>query len=265
MVDRQIQRVNGNLSSSSVLLLSFLFLCIIAPVFSVYSPADAAAYDDGYHETTPGNEKIRVNICDEAGSRCDSGDNCINHVCVNPCREGGNPFCSCDCYRDNDITLTPVSYVTPNPDPDPDDGSWVLAVGGLGALAAVMIAAVQKMKNRPKKEKEPPRTKYVLQLSKNEVTISPDKKDSFLAKAWIVDETGRYAPVPSASITLSCPVGGISVSPQSGLGEVRVTVSVTKPLTVQTAVIIVQGQAGGTGISGRVNVKIESELMVGFE
>ncbi len=165
------------------------------------------------------------------------------------------------------ITLKPVDHINPNPPPDDGDGGWILVVGGLTALTAAAIAAIRKMQSKPKKEGEKSRTTNILQLSKNEVSVSTKKTDSFYAKAWIVDETGQYTPASSAllSVSVSSPVDGLAFSPASGMGEISVTISLSKPINVKTATLNVKGQVGLSSISGSVTVHIEPELQVGFE
>ncbi len=168
------------------------------------------------------------------------------------------------------VTLNPVDQITPNPindDTHTGDGGWVLVVGGLGALGAAAVVAIRKMQNQPKKEGEKPRTTYILQLSKDKLSVSTSKKDSFSAKVWIVDETGQYAPVPSAHITVSprSAVDGLVITPGSGIGSVDVTISLSKPVPVKSAELLVRAQAGPGGKEGIVSVQFEPELRVGFE
>ncbi len=211
---------------------------------------------------------------------CATDEKCIRANCwLSKCMGCGGEYSSekCDRYAiscgspdDNsppDITITQVPDINPNPPPDDGDGGWVLVVGGLAALAAAAIAAIRKMQGKPKKEGEKPRTTYILQLSKNEVSVSTKKTDSFYAKAWIVDETGQYTPASSAllSVSVSSPVDGLAFSPASGMGEISVTISLSKPINVKTATLNVKGQVGVSSISGSVTVHIEPELQVGFE
>jgi hypothetical protein len=177
----------------------------------------------------PGNP-ITVRSCDD-GARCSGGADCVNTICVDPCKGRTNPFCACDC-------------VLSGPEPE---FPWVVVVGGLAAVAAAAV--------------------LILQLSKDNLTVSPKKNDSFTATAWKVTESGGILPAPSAFIQADTPVNvtGLSVTPPSGNGSLTSIVSLNNTAGPGSAVITVTASGGGGKISAKILVKIESEAEIEFD
>jgi hypothetical protein len=223
---------------SLVILLSFVF-----PVSGQsVQPDDTPGFIPG--------DPITVRSCDD-GARCSGGADCINKICVDPCKGGTNPFCACDC-------------VLSGPEPE---FPWVVVVGGLAAVAAAAVLISQILKNKPKKKGQQPLEVYILQISKDNLTVSPKKNDSFTATAWKITESGGTLPAPSAFIQADTPVNvtGLSVTPPSGNGSLTSIVSLTNYAGPGSAVITVTASGGGGRISAKIMVKIEAEAEIEFD
>jgi len=223
---------------SLVILVSFAF-----PVSGQYVQPDETP---GFIPGTP----IPVRSCNE-GARCSGGADCVNNICVDPCKGRTNPFCTCDC-------------VLSGPEPE---FPWVVVVGGLAAVAAAAVLISQILKKKPKKKGQPPLEVYILQLSKDNLTVSSKKNDSFTATAWKVTESGSTLPAMSAFIQADTPVNatGLSVTPPSGNGSLASIVSLNNYAGPGSTVITVTASGGGGRISANIMVKIESEAEIEFD
>ncbi|MCA1915167.1 hypothetical protein [Methanospirillum hungatei] len=157
------------------------------------------------------------------------------------------------------------------------DGTFIILIGGL-LVAGAIGAAVLKTRKKPaepvqkdsglKKEekKEQKLVRYVLQLSKDTVRVSGDKNDSFTVTIWKLLETGEYIKQPGAPIQVSGPsIPGLLVHPNSGMGTLQVTVSLSKPVPVTSAELTISASAGGMTQKATVHITIEQSLQVGFE
>ena len=142
---------------------SGVFVAVMAlSIFLVFaisvSGQPVQPYDTpGFIAGTP----IPVRQCED-GARCSGGADCMNGICVNHCNPT-SPFCACDC-------------ILSGPEPE---FPWVVVVGGLAAVAAAAAIISRILKNKPKKKGEPPAEIYILQLSKDNLVVSPKKNDSF--------------------------------------------------------------------------------------
>lgn len=204
-------------------------------------------------DDTPGvipGDLITVKSCDD-GARCSGGADCVNSICVDPCKGRMNPFCACDC-------------VLSGPEPG---FPWILVVGGFAAVAAAAALISRILKKRPKKKGDPPLEVYILQLSKDNLTVSPKNNDSFTATAWKVTESGGTVPAPSSFIqaAISLTGTGLSVTPPSGNGSLTSVVSLNNHAGPDSAVITVTATGGGGRISAKIRVKIEAEAGIEFD
>jgi hypothetical protein len=141
-------------------------------------------------------------------------------------------------------------------------------IGGLAAVAVAAAIIAKLLKNKPRKKGQPPPESYILQLSKNEVTINTRKSDSFTATVWKITEDGGYTQAPSAIIRVTGPPGipGLRLSPSSGSGSLTTTVSLDTASASMTGIITVMASAGGKGgITADVKVKLDAEADIEFD
>ncbi len=143
-----------------------------------------------------------------------------------------------------------------------------VVVGGVGSVAAKAAAMARARKEALKGEEDSEEGPigYILQLSKDSLTIGVGKSDSFTATAWKVEKDGSYSQEHSASISIVAPgIPELNLSDTSGTGSLIVTVSLTDSTDTKSADLTVNASAGGSEFSAQVSVTIEESIMVGFE
>lgn len=143
-----------------------------------------------------------------------------------------------------------------------------VVIGGVGSVAAKAAAMARARKEALKGEEDTEEGPigYILQLSKDKLTIGVGKSDSFTATAWKVEKDGSYSQEHSASISIVAPgIPELNLSDTSGTGSLTVTVSLTDSTDTKSADLTVNASAGGSEFSAQVSVTIEESMMVGFE
>lgn len=143
-----------------------------------------------------------------------------------------------------------------------------VVVGGIGSVAAkaAAMARARKEAHKGEEDTEEGPIGYILQLSKDKLTIGVGKSDSFTATAWKVEKDGSYSQEYSASISIDAPgIPELNLSDTSGTGSLTVTVSLTDSTDTKSADLTVNASAGGSEFSAQVSVTIEESMMVGFE
>jgi hypothetical protein len=191
----------------------------------------------------------------------------------NPDQESWMKIVDGDCWAEGTqprFPYTPSSQtVTSHPacSPPQDSFPWQVIVGGLAAVAAAAAIAAKILKSKPKKKGEPPRESYILQLSKDQVTVSMKQGDSFTVTAWKVTGEGGLLPASSAFIQVTPPpnIPGIALTPASGQGSLTATVSLSTFSGSGSGIITVTASAGGGSISADVKVTIEAEADIEFD
>ncbi len=156
------------------------------------------------------------------------------------------------------------------------DVPWLPVVGGLALVAAAAALLIKGLGKKKPEEKKPVQKEkkdegpagYILQITPSDsVVVSTKKSGGFTATVWKVDRAGTTAHAPGASIRVTPPPGvpGLTVAPLSGMGSVSVTVSLSRPASVDRAMIQVSASAGGGGTSADVTVNFEAETGIEFD
>ncbi|MFW6115628.1 MAG: hypothetical protein ACOC7Y_01040 [Chloroflexota bacterium] len=107
---------------------------------------------------------------------------------------------------------------------------------------------------------EEPETRYVVQVSSQEVTVSPKEPASLALKAWKTVGGRPWAPAPEVDIGLDFqpPVPGLEVSPERGSGEMQADISVDEDVLAGVRTLVVTGIAPEARTSAQVQVEVET-------
>lgn len=252
--------------------ISWIFLIVFASFLLSQAPVNAQS------DFCPGSVMMDASAsCLECAQTktCNQDERCMRAQC-----------CLCRCYPqccswlpDTDCSRYSCSCDDGGSLP-PDDGegdvTFIVLIGTL-LIGGGIGAAILKARNKPpasekkgipeKKEdkKDKKAVRYVLQLSKDTLQVSDDTPDSFTVTVWKLLETGEYIPQPGAPIQISYPSVGLLVRPQTGMGTLKTTVSLSKPVSVSSVDLTISASAGGMTQKATVHVTIEQSLQVGFE
>lgn len=147
---------------------------------------------------------------------------------------------------------------------------WTTVAGGMAEViaAAAAIAAVLKKisKSSPKNDPEPP-PRYILQLSTREVQVGVNQPGTLKVTAWRVDPSGTPLAAPEAAIQIMVPTtpAGISITPTTGQGELRCSISIAAQPTASAPITIsVIASSNGVQTTATVTVSVGlQELVLG--
>ncbi|HPA07893.1 MAG: hypothetical protein KA094_01430 [Methanoregulaceae archaeon] len=160
--------------------------------------------------------------------------------------------------------------------PESDDNSWVVIIGAIAVIGGGLAIGAKKLaggkgekdtrEKKKKEKKEPEKVRYILQLSTDRVTVTPDSAASLKVTAWKIVGTSPPAPAPEAAITLTVPAGneGLSVQPASGTGSVEASVALVSQVAKSPVLITVTASAGKSSVSAQVTVEIPAEYLMEF-
>jgi hypothetical protein len=161
------------------------------------------------------------------------------------------------------------------PAPPPEDETpWTVIIGAGALIGAGLVLGAKKLgaKGKPapddkkKEEREEEKVRYILQLSTDHLTVTPETAARLKVTAWKVVGTRPPAPAPEAAIALSVPAGneGLSVRPASGTGSVEAVVALTSAVSTSPVVITVTASVGKSAESAPVTVEIPAEYLMEF-
>jgi hypothetical protein len=159
--------------------------------------------------------------------------------------------------------------------PESDDNSWIVIIGAIAVIGGGLAIGAKKLaggKGKPdsgdkkKKEKEPEKVRYILQLSTDHLTITPEAPAHLKVTAWKIVGENPPAPAPEAGITLTVPAGneGLLVQPVSGNGSVETSVALVSQIAKSPVLITVTASAGKSSVSAQVTVEIPAEYLMEF-
>lgn len=159
----------------------------------------------------------------------------------------------------------------PTPPPD-DDNSWIVIIGAIAIIGGGLAIGAKKLgsKGKPtsddKKKKEKEKVRYILQLSTDHVTVTPEATAHLKVTAWKIAGESPPAPAPEAAITLTLPAGneGLSIQPASGTGSVETSVALVSQVAKSPVMITVTASAGKSSVSAQVTVEIPAEYLMEF-
>jgi hypothetical protein len=222
----------------------FLVLCLLLLVPWVNGQSDT---------TVEG--PVTVIQC-ETGARCVGGDDCHNGICENPCAGRTNPFCECDC----DIVAG-----------GGDATVWIVIVG-VGGVA--VVGAAVALRRRPKAEKKDDRDRkkeesplFILQLSRDHVTIDPDTPGELTVTVWKKVGDGPLLHAPEAAIRIAVPpaaAAGLKVIPAAGQGMITAAIRLEGSIQAGEYSLTVTASAGGSAQAATVIVTIEQDYVMEF-
>ena len=152
-----------------------------------------------------------------------------------------------------------------------EDNTWIVIIGVLVVLGGGLALGIKKFSTHKVSEKEEEKnekeqTRYILQLSTDHVTVTPDSPARLNVTAWKIVGSRSPAPAPEAAITLTVAAGneGLSVSPSSGTGSVQVTISLVSQVAKSPVLVTVTASAGKSSVSSQVVVDIPAEYLMEF-
>jgi hypothetical protein len=159
----------------------------------------------------------------------------------------------------------------PTPPPD-DDNSWIVIIGAIAVIGGGLAIGAKKLgsKGKPtsddKKKKEKEKVRYILQISTERLTVTPDASAHLKVTAWKIVGENPPAPAPEATITLKVPAGneGLSIQPASGTGSVEASVALVSQVSKSPVMITVTATAGKSSVSAQVTVEIPAEYLMEF-
>lgn len=161
-----------------------------------------------------------------------------------------------------------------SPQPDDDNNTWIVIIGAAAIIGAGAVIGAKKLgakgKTIPEKKKKEEngeeKVRYILQLSSDHLTVTPDTPASLKVTAWKVIGTRPPAPAPEAAITLAAPAGGggLSIQPASGTGSVEVVIALANGVRTSPVIITVTAAVGKSAESAPVTVDIPAEYLMEF-
>ncbi|MCP4440811.1 MAG: hypothetical protein GY810_17965 [Aureispira sp.] len=171
---------------------------------------------------------------------------------------------------------SPDPYEQPTPTPgynddysdDEDDLPWGVIFGTLGGLLVAGIIARMRKKEKgdakapktdekgaPKKKKE--RVKYILEISREHILLTPDKAEAVRVKAWKISAKGKRE-APNATIRLSCADPAVEIKPKRGKGELQVAIKLVGTPLQENVPIEVTAKAGQKSTQATIHVKVKA-------
>jgi len=159
--------------------------------------------------------------------------------------------------------------------PESDDNSWVVIIGAIAVIGGGLAIGARKLAGgkgekdtgeKKKKEKEPGKVRYILQLSNDRVTVTPDSNARLKVTAWKIVGENPPAPAPEAAISLTIPAGseGLSVQPASGTGSMETSIALVSQVAKSPVPITVTATAGKSSVTAQVTVEIPAEYLMEF-
>ncbi len=146
----------------------------------------------------------------------------------------------------------------------------VKGVGKSGAMAvaaaavAIAVAAAISAKKRKKKLNPRKTAGYVLQLSKDLISLTAGQTESVEVTAWRVSESGATTLASDAEIsaevdnTTNQPPNGLSVSPNTGKGKINISIGLFgEPKTAETRIKLL-ARTKESSFSSSIRVKLDS-------
>ena len=257
------------------LLLAMLCLCLIC--------GGAGAADTSHPDLYPYPYQKNV-VCYYQKWVCD-GQGCryVDAVCQ-PCSHPGNPDPACkgtvtviptyeSGFSGVPVTVPPERVpVTVRPVrtyyPDEPDTPWILVIGAIGVLGVGAVigakllggkkpapvtpgTAGQKDEKEKEKKKEESVT-YILQLSANDVSVTPDEPVSLSVAIWKKVGDSPPVPEPGAVVTVENPAdSGLLVTPLTGNSPLKAEIALAGEMKRPSVILGITATAGGTDKESR--------------
>jgi hypothetical protein len=174
------------------------------------------------------------------------------------------------------------SSPSPTQVPPPDgDGTWILVIGVIGVLGVGVVVgakllggkkpdpvtpgtAGQKEEKKKEKKKEESVT-YILQLSANHVSVTPDESASLTIAVWKKVGDSPPVPEPGAFVTLENPAdSGLSVTPSKGNSPLQAEIALAGEMKRPSVTLGITATAGGTTKKAEVTVDVSSKTRIEF-
>ncbi|MEM2124275.1 MAG: hypothetical protein QXL43_02935 [Methanolinea sp.] len=147
-----------------------------------------------------------------------------------------------------------------------------LVVIGAGIGIGAQVVGRQKAKRaassrkREQKKEEEENVRYILQVSADHVTVTPDSPALLRVTTWKIVGESPPVPAPETTITITVPPGseGLSVSPSTGAGSVESGISISSPVEKSPVLLTVTAAVGTSSVSTQVRVEIPREYIMEF-
>jgi|GEM_PF-1668789 len=172
----------------------------------------------------------------------------------------------------------------PTQAPPPDgDGTWILVIAAIGVLGVGAVIGAKLLggkkpapvtpgtaseggeKEKKEKKKEEPVT-YILQLSANHVSVTPDEPASLTVAVWKKVGDRPPVPEPGAVVTVENPAdSGLSVTPSTGNSPLQAEIALAGEMKRPSVQLGITATAGGTMRKAEVTVDVSSKTRIEFE
>jgi len=141
--------------------------------------------------------------------------------------------------------------------------------GGLPAIAAIIpnlgggkppVPQGQTGPTEPDQPDKQPTIHYVVQVNSQTVTVTPEEPGTLALKAWKSVDGRPWAPAPEVQIQLSMSPESpdLQVSPRTGTGEMRVTLTADEEAQAGIRTMTIVGTAPKAQTSAQVQVDVQT-------
>jgi hypothetical protein len=112
----------------------------------------------------------------------------------------------------------------------------------------------------PEQPEEQPTTHYVVQVSSQSLKVTPEQSASLAIKAWKSVNGAPWTPAPEVQIRLSLSPRspGLHITPQSGSGEMRVTIQADEMAEAGMRTLSIVGTAPAAQTSAQVQLEVQT-------
>ena len=113
---------------------------------------------------------------------------------------------------------------------------------------------------QPDQPDEQPTIHYVVQVSSQSVTVTPEQSGTLAIKAWKSVDGAPWTPAPEVRIALSMSPDStdLQLSPRNGTGEMQVTLTAEETATAGMRTLTITGTAPAARTSAQVQVDVQT-------
>lgn len=140
---------------------------------------------------------------------------------------------------------------------------WGIIVGA--SLGAAAVLAIRKRLKKKKKNKDSDKedSGYILQLSQEQIQLTPQKPVTLETKVWKITETTKK--ITPAVIKIHNPEPALKINPHSGRGHLVSQLMLNGTPQQEQFALTVTAQAGGTQKQHTVHINAQAKKRIVFE